>query len=389
MKKITQIALVSFVGITSQLSAQTNLPAGHDPNLSLKLEIQRAIDRGVEWLKNNQDKETGAWGDARQPAFSALAISAITGDPSLKEGTPEEAIKGYEYLLKNVKSDGGIYGKGLACYNTSLSMMALLAWEDERAKEPLLAARRFLINQQSDFDARGETDNVFDGGVGYGGTYAHSDLSNTHLVLGALYHSKGLLADGGGSELDKKMDLNWDAAIDFVTKCQNLPESNKQDWVSPAPGDRGGFVYFPGSSKAGERELEGGKVALRSYGSMSYAGLLSFVYADLKKDDPRMEAVIEWLGKNYSIDENPGMKQEGLFYYYHTMAKALSILGIQNFPLENGETVAWRVDLSKNLFNKQQADGSWVNPNGRWWENDPVLVTSYAVLSLEHILHGM
>jgi len=377
---------------TSLAPAQlTGTPKGTDPHLSYKLEIQRAIDRGNKWLRENQDPETGAWGDPDQPAFTALALSALRGDPSLGENAPlsPEVVKGYEFLLTKVKTDGGIYGKGLACYNTSLSMMALLAWEDERTTKPLLAARRFLINQQSDFDARGEADNVFDGGIGYGGTYAHSDLSNTHLVLGALYHSKTLVADGSATELDRRMELDWDAAIEFVSRCQNLPESNKEDWVSPAPDDRGGFVYFPGSSKAGTVETADGRTALRSYGSMSYAGLLSLVYADLEEDDPRLEAVLDWLSSNYTVEANPGMNQEGLYYYYHTMAKALSILNYQEFPLADGTVVHWRKDLSKKLFDLQQPDGSWKNADGRWWENDPVLVTCYAVLSLEHILHGM
>ena len=34
-----------------------------------------------------------------------------------------------------------------------------------------------------------------DGGIGYGGSYAHSDLSNTHLALEALYYSKQVLSD--------------------------------------------------------------------------------------------------------------------------------------------------------------------------------------------------
>ena len=61
---------------------------------------------------------------------------------------------------------------------------------------------------------------------------------------------------------------------------------------------------------------------------MSYAGLLSFVYADMEKKDPRIVAVLEWLKKNYSVTQNPGMGQQGLFYYYNTMSKALSILDV-------------------------------------------------------------
>jgi squalene-hopene/tetraprenyl-beta-curcumene cyclase len=31
---------------------------------------------------------------------------------------------------------------------------------------------------------------------------------------------------------------------------------------------------------------------------------------------------------------------------------------------------------------KQKGDGSWVNDSGRWWENDPILVTAYSIIAL-------
>ncbi|MBN1614777.1 MAG: cycloartenol synthase, partial [Deltaproteobacteria bacterium] len=142
-------------------------------------------------------------------------------------------------------------------------------------------------------------------------------------------------------------------------------------------------------SKAGEVKLPDGRVALRSYGSMSYAGLLSYIYAQLDKNDPRVKAVYDWLTRHYTLEENPGMGKEGLFYYYHTMAKALNAYGVQILALKNGQSVDWRRDLAKRLIDLQSGDGFWVNESGRWWEKDPVLVTSYAVLTLEIIWRGL
>ena len=128
-----------------------------------------------------------------------------------------------------------------------------------------------------------------------------------------------------------------------------------------------------------------GKVALRSYGSISYGGLLSYIYAQMKRDDPRVVAVFNWLKQNYTLDENPAMGAQGLYYYYHTMAKALSLFGIEELELADGRKIDWRKDLAMRLINLQQKDGSWANDNGRWWERDPALVTAYAVLTLELI----
>ena len=83
------------------------------------------------------------------------------------------------------------------------------------------------------------------------------------------------------------------------------------------------------------------------------------------------------------------MGPQGLFYYYHTMAKALSLLGITTIQDENGVQKDWRKELALHLLNLQSKDGSWVNDNGRWWEKDPVLVTSYALLTLERIYYTL
>ena len=354
-----------------------------DRYLSLQLETERAIGTGITYLKGQQQPD-GYWGDPKTPALTALALTAILRDPNYDHDvkTPDWVARGFDFLRSNQKSDGGIYGKGLATYNTSTSMMALVALGKKRDEPLLLKARAFLINQQTDWGNKGETDDQFDGGIGYGGTYAHSDMSNTYLSLEALYYTKSLATD---SEHGKQSKLNWDAALTFISRCQNLPETNDQPFASDDPEIKGGFVYFPNDSKAGEKELANGAVALRSYGSMSYAGLLSFIYADVEKDDPRVVAVMDWLTKNYTLKENPGLGQQGLYYYYQTMSKAFAAAGIDKLQLPNGKEADWRADLSRKFLSSQRENGSWVNENSRWWENDPVLVTSYNLMSLAQL----
>jgi squalene-hopene/tetraprenyl-beta-curcumene cyclase len=99
--------------------------------------------------------------------------------------------------------------------------------------------------------------------------------------------------------------------------------------------------------------------------------------------------VKEWLGKNYTLTENPGMGAEGLFYYYQTMSKALSAANIDKLVLADGREADWRSDLAGALLTKQREDGSWANANGRWMESNPVLVTAYAVMSLEQLYYSI
>ena len=180
--------------------------------------------------------------------------------------------------------------------------------------------------------------------------------------------------------------MNYAAAIEFVSRCQHLAASNKSTWVNEDAENKGGFIYGPGVSK----QVAGpdGKLPLRSYASMSYAGLLSFIYAELDPKDPRVKAVKEWLKKNYSVKENPGLGQEGLFYYYHTMAKALN-LSETDFVETGAGRANWRVDLAKQMFNLQKEDGSWTNENGRWMEKDSILVTAYSLLALEQLVRRL
>ncbi|MCP4848436.1 MAG: terpene cyclase/mutase family protein [Verrucomicrobiaceae bacterium] len=370
---------ICLAGFASAQDAATRLR-----NESIKREVEHAVSRSVEFLVKQQ-KEDGRWGEENYPALTGLVLQAMLGDPS-REGIalPDHVEKGLDYIRSKVRLDGGIYGKGLGSYNTSICMMALLAAGQEEDKKIITNARKFLVNQQSDFDRKGETDNVFDGGVGYGSSYSHPDLSNTYHALEALHYTRDLVKEAP----DKAFDLDWEAAINFVANCQQRPSSNKAEWVSKDAKDQGGFVYFPGKSMSTE-ETADGKIALRSYGSMSYAGLLSFVYAKMEKDDPRLTAVFNWLKKNYSVDQNPGMGEQGLFYYYNTMSKALNILEVESFELANGSKVNWREDLTKKLFNLQKPDGSWMNENGRWWEKDPVLTSCYALLCLERMHAGL
>jgi squalene-hopene/tetraprenyl-beta-curcumene cyclase len=386
-KKLFAALVMATIMVSPAVGAE-KVVAKSKSDVSLKLEVENAIGRGLTWLASKQKPE-GYWGQQEHPAMTALVLTGFQGDQSgfYKRKFEKDVNKGYDYILRNVKPDGGIYGKDLSNYNTSISMMALLVANRPEYQPVIKKARNYIIGLQDDFGEKGMGDDPLDGGIGYGGTYKHSDLANTTFALEALHYSRYLKSDVAGDAEAK--DLNWKAAIQFISRTQNLPGSNDQKWASDDPDNKGGFVYFPADSKAGEVKLSDGKVALRSYGSMSYAGLLSYIYAQLDKNDPRVKAVYDWLSRHYTLEENPGMGKDGLYYYYHTMAKALSIYGVENLNLKDGKSVNWRKDLAKKLIDLQNSDGSWVNANGRWWEKDPVLVTSYAVITLEIISRGL
>ena len=115
---------------------------------------------------------------------------------------------------------------------------------------------------------------------------------------------------------------------------------------------------------------------------MTYAGLKSMIYAGLTQDDPRVKAAIGYIKEHYTLDENPGQGQRGLYYYYQTFAKAMALLGKRVFVDSKGREHDWRAELIAALAKRQESNGGWVNRDDRFMEGDPHIVTSYGLLAL-------
>jgi squalene-hopene/tetraprenyl-beta-curcumene cyclase len=245
-------------------------------------------------------------------------------------------------------------------------MVALHEVDRPDLADTVLRARSFLAGSQH------LGSDVYRGGMGYDPDTdrAYADLSNSYVAYEAMRLTAEL------EDQRKKMgdtDLDWDAAIAFTSSLQN-PD--------------GGFIYAPGESKAGSITNAQGEVRFRSYGSMTYAGLLSLIYAEVDRDDPRVKSAFDWSLNHWSLEENPGMGAEGLYYFYNVLAKALATYGEDILRTDAGLEINWREAFIRKLVGLQRIDpktgaGYWVNEEGRWWEQDPVLVTSYALIALE------
>lgn len=329
------------------------------------------IDRAVAFLKQRQD-EGGSWSTTRkEPGITALVATALLRS---KRVTPAEPTitRALGYLEQFIGAKGGLSEASHANYATSIALMAFHeANVNGRYDKIIKDGQAFLTSMQWDESEDRTRDDAYYGGAGYGGRNSRPDLSNTSYFLEAL-RDTGLPAD----------DPALKKALIFVSRCQNLKsEFNDQPWAGKI--NDGGFIYTPakgGESFAGKTD-DGG---LRSYAGMTYAGLKSMIYAGLNENDPRVKAALGYIRNHYSVDENPGMGQMGLYYYYHTFSKALALYGKASITDAAGHDHDWRAELVAALAKRQKPDGSWVNTADRFMEGDPNLVTSYALLALAH-----
>jgi len=363
--------LVLSVAAAILLSTVLPPPADSADETTAK-KYEQMIDKAVAFLGTKAQTSDGSFNAAAGPAVTALVGTAV-----LRHGrSPDDPLvaKALRYMESFVREDGGIYAEGTFYknYETCIAIMLFTEANRNGKYDMLLKKANDFIksNQWGSAGEKGPQDVEF-GGAGYGKS-KRPDMSNTSFFVDAL-------KAGGNDENSEAMRR----ALLFVSRCQNL-ESPQNTTPFAAKINDGGFYYTPaagGSSQAGIDEGTGG---LRSYASMTYAGLKSMIYAGVKEDDPRVQAALGWLKKHYDLDSNPGMGTSGLYYYYQTFAKALSALGQDKFVDDKGVAHDWRKELIDSLASRQRADGSWVNENSKWLEGDASLVTGYALLALSY-----
>lgn len=344
----------------------------------LKAKASESITRGLDFLKKQQ-KPDGFWTSGDYPGLTALVAQAFIMAPGDHRKDPE-VVTALDFIRKHAQKDGSIHAGRMSVYNTSICLAALVRNADSKDRAIMDAANRFLTGGQTKDSPGGAADGGFGYEVGGKNKGSRADLDNTVFTLEALRLYQDLQKS---QDIPAGQQLNWKAAIDFVSRCQQLPGSNKQKWVSDSPDEKGGFVYKPDPESG-----DGSGGPPKSYGTMTYAGLLSFIYAEVKADDVRVTAAKDWIERHYTVEENPGQGDQGLYYYYHMMAKGLTAAGVKSLKTKDGKSVDWKTELTAKLISLQKPDGSWSSTNGRWMEKDPNLVTTYCLLALEQLAAG-
>lgn len=367
-----------------------------------------SIKKGIAFLKAQQG-EDGSWMPQIGPAVTGMALTALLEQPEIGPNDPA-AKKAIAYILKRAQEDGSIRNGSdgiLASYNTSICLSALArVGNNAEVAEVIRKGQEFLRGTQwivGMIDPHGKVideKHPYAGGFGYG-KHGRPDISNTQMALQAMH--------------DTGVDCNdpvFQRALVFLNRLQatedndlNADKFEKLD---------GGFIYATSvnkdaigkpESKANQDQIDEAKAGravsgLRSYGSVTYAGFKSLIYANLDRDDKRVQAAMSWISKNYQLDVNPGMpeaqKLQGLYYYYLAMARAMNAWGSSSIEVVDKSQPAgaepvmvkrdWANDMIDVVAGLQDEDGSWTNLANRWLEDQPVLVTAYSVIALQNAI---
>jgi len=199
----------------------------------------------------------------------------------------------------------------------------------------------------------------------------------------------------------------WKLVVKFVRKCQNNSEVNTDpEFVGQlkakglSVGDDGGLYYGPiadpAAQKAGTKKIAD-KEVIQSYGSMTYDGIKTYIYAGLKKDSPEVKSAIDWVRKNYSVEVHPGFAYDqaqrhhlrGLYHYYLVMARALDTYGENPFETFDGKKHDWAREIGAQLVKSVKENKLWKNENPAWYEGDPILVTGYVLVTCDVLLKNI
>jgi squalene-hopene/tetraprenyl-beta-curcumene cyclase len=331
----------------------------------------------VNFLKAGQSDD-GAWRSSLYGNFKTGDALTPLAHLAMCEANHEHhdvLHRGADYLAGLTRQRGLIY----PVYTASLAVMALAHPRCPLREEARQTWLTFVRQRQLTESLGWRHDDREYGGWGYsqaipvkpepsddGPPLVESNLSATAFALDALHEARIQPDDG----LFRK-------ALVFVERCQNFGEHPLFD--------DGGFYFMYDDAirnKAGVIGLDdSGRERYASYGSMTADGLRSLRLCGVARDHPRVTAACQWLDRHFSFT-NPGRWSRDRhhiqlsihFYWLWVLAKALRSV--------DGLSTRWAETLTSELLAGQRTDGSWLNPNVEVREDDPIVATSLAVLTL-------
>jgi hypothetical protein len=296
-----------------------NIPAAGE----ITPQLEDAVRKGFEYLRRNQ-KTDGSFGQGRfgqHVGVTSLCAIAFMADGNVPgRGTHAEAVqKALRFVLSHStetgllvsdQTHGPMYGHGFA--TLFLGEIYGMNQDDDRVRDALVRAVQLIIGSQND-----------EGGWRYNPVPDDADVSVTICQVMALRSARN-----AGIKVPK---TTIDDAIRYVRACQNAD---------------GGFRYM--------KDLGG------SAWPRTAAGVASLFYAGVY-EGPSIDRALDYLDKNAFPRGGGGFaggfSQPHYFYGHYYAVQAMYLSGGDRWK-------TWWPAIRDELLAKQNADGSWTDPQG-------------------------
>lgn len=342
-----------------------------------RAKLDAAMARGVAWLLARQD-ERGAFPPcvargASSVATTAVALWAIAASDgacalgsapardSARDSARAPAIdrsqllaamtRATDHLLAHRQPDGGLYDPrgGLAVYTSGIAARAL---------------RALPADQQSRFDDVVRDLELY--------VYRHEAPESFVDLEQAAPAELAQPAAAAARLLERgsEWSAGQRAALEFLA--------------------RGAAVDGRGPARTRDPRWRAPGAELETF---SYDDVLPIVYLPLAPEQQIAVRAYRAVREGYDLERNPDLARRralaspggdarGLYYYYLVLARTLAVHGSPHLTTVDGRRHDWPRELARKLLSLQQPDGRWVNADAGWWEDEPVLVTAYALLAL-------
>jgi len=295
-------------------------PAAEE-KVKISPEAKKAIEKALEWLKDNQDKD-GGWGNnTAVTSFAILAFMSQGHVPGQGKYGPEVA-KGVRNLLASAREDGYLVGRGGNMYCHGMAALALTqVWGmtgDEEVKKVLKKSIALICKSQNR-----------EGGWRYEPQPTGADISVTIMQVMALRGAKD-----SGLNVPKEV---LDNAIAYINKCHDRRS--------------GGYLYQPRSSGPGYARTAAGVCVLQLCGEY---------------EAKQIEGAVKYME---GVGEDRGHYWYGLYYAAH----AFHQVGGKKWE-------EFYARMTKKLLATQKDTGGW--RDSREAHVGPAYQTAIAVLVL-------
>jgi Domain of unknown function (DUF4159) len=318
-------------------------------------QVRQSIDRGIAYLKSQQNPVNGTWPDHGGQVGGVTALCTLA---LINCGVPieDEVIQRSLTYLRTVKP--------ATTYVTSLQTMVFCLAEPQKDLLAIQRNAKWLEETQI-------KDGLRRGSWAYPGLAIGGDNSNSQFALLGLYE-----AERAGVPVQ---DRTWQMTLDYWKSAQNSSDNSFGYYKAPngeAPGTGSmtcagisSLVIASGRMAAGDAEADGDRVQCCG----NQAG---------DDSSERIDRALRWLGRVFSVQQNPqhgGLRGGGIWHYYFLYGvervgrmTARRFIGDHDWYREGAAFLC-----SPNV---QQVKGFWQGEAGI--EADPNIATSFALLFL-------